>query len=172
MSSAYDFSTSDVNADIGFGLRLDLPIGPIRVDYGYPVMHDGWNGPPGKFNLQYRLPILNDSGFERWSNLKLYGRTSLLLTNIPKSCANSSVSSILARHRPLCRQPPPKPRLNLASVDMNTVFHVYYKTKDAEAKINEARAGAKKEPRRAPRDAQEVHGRNQQDSTRRSKSLS
>jgi outer membrane protein insertion porin family len=50
-ASAYDFGTSNVNADIGFGLRLDLPIGPIRVDYGYPVIHDGWNGPPGKFNF-------------------------------------------------------------------------------------------------------------------------
>lgn len=50
-ANAWDFSTSDVNADIGIGLRLDLPIGPIRVDYGYPVIHDGWNGPPGKFNF-------------------------------------------------------------------------------------------------------------------------
>lgn len=50
-SGSYDFSFSNVNADIGFGLRLDLPIGPIRVDYGYPVIHDGWNGPPGKFNF-------------------------------------------------------------------------------------------------------------------------
>lgn len=50
-ADAYDFSTSNVNADIGIGLRLDLPIGPIRVDYGYPVIHDGWNGPPGKFNF-------------------------------------------------------------------------------------------------------------------------
>jgi len=49
--SAYDFSTSNVNADIGIGLRLDLPIGPIRVDYGYPVIYDSWNGPPGKFNF-------------------------------------------------------------------------------------------------------------------------
>jgi len=50
-SGSYDFSTSDVNADIGIGLRLDLPIGPIRVDYGYPVIHDSFNGPPGKFNF-------------------------------------------------------------------------------------------------------------------------
>jgi len=50
-SSAYDFSSSNYNADIGFGLRLDLPIGPIRVDYGYPVVHDSFNGPPGKFNF-------------------------------------------------------------------------------------------------------------------------
>jgi len=48
---AYDFGSSNLNADIGFGLRLDLPIGPIRIDYGYPVIHDGFNGPPGKFNF-------------------------------------------------------------------------------------------------------------------------
>ncbi len=48
---AYDFSTSGYNADIGIGLRLDLPIGPIRIDYGYPIVYDSWNGPPGKFNF-------------------------------------------------------------------------------------------------------------------------
>ncbi len=48
---AYDFGSSNVNADIGIGLRLDLPIGPIRVDYGIPVIYDSFNGPPGKFNF-------------------------------------------------------------------------------------------------------------------------
>ncbi len=48
---AYDFNTSDANVDVGIGLRLDLPIGPIRVDYGIPVVYDSWNGPPGKFNF-------------------------------------------------------------------------------------------------------------------------
>lgn len=33
----------------------------------------------------------------------------------------------------------------LGTVDMNAVFTAYYKTKDAEAKINDARTGAKKE---------------------------
>ncbi len=46
-----DFSTSNVNGDIGFGLRVELPIGPVRVDYGYPVVYDEDNGPPGKFNF-------------------------------------------------------------------------------------------------------------------------
>jgi len=50
-TSPYDFSTSNANVDIGVGLRLDLPIGPIRVDYGYPIVHDDFNGPPGKFNF-------------------------------------------------------------------------------------------------------------------------
>ena len=49
--TAYDFSTSNLNGDIGVGIRLDLPIGPIRFDYGYPVIHESFNGPPGKFNF-------------------------------------------------------------------------------------------------------------------------
>lgn len=36
-------------------------------------------------------------------------------------------------------------QFKLGVVDMNSVFTSYYKTKDAEAKINEARAGAKKD---------------------------
>lgn len=47
----YDFGTAGSNVDVGLGLRLDLPIGPIRVDYGIPVVYDTWNGPPGKFNF-------------------------------------------------------------------------------------------------------------------------
>ncbi|MCX6963181.1 MAG: BamA/TamA family outer membrane protein, partial [Verrucomicrobia bacterium] len=50
-SDAYDFGSAGANVDVGFGLRLDLPIGPIRVDYGIPVVYDSWNGPPGKFNF-------------------------------------------------------------------------------------------------------------------------
>ena len=48
---AYDFGADNANVDIGIGLRLDLPIGPIRVDYGIPVIYDSFNGPPGKFNF-------------------------------------------------------------------------------------------------------------------------
>ncbi len=50
-SDAYDFGSAGANVDVGIGLRLDLPIGPIRVDYGVPVVYDSWNGPPGKFNF-------------------------------------------------------------------------------------------------------------------------
>ena len=49
--TAYDFSTSSLNADIGIGVRLDLPIGPLRFDFGYPIIHENFNGPPGKFNF-------------------------------------------------------------------------------------------------------------------------
>jgi outer membrane protein insertion porin family len=48
---AYDFGTSNLNLDAGFGVRLDLPIGPIRIDFGYPLIHESFNGPPGKFNF-------------------------------------------------------------------------------------------------------------------------
>lgn len=49
--NSYDFSWDNMNGDIGIGVRLDLPIGPIRVDYGWPVKYEGFNGPPGKFNF-------------------------------------------------------------------------------------------------------------------------
>lgn len=49
-SDAYDFGTEHLASDIGFGLRLDLPIGPLRVDYGIPLQKDGRHG-SGKFNF-------------------------------------------------------------------------------------------------------------------------
>ncbi len=50
-ADSYDFSTASVNGDIGFGVRVELPIGPVRVDYGIPVKSDQWNGGSGKFNF-------------------------------------------------------------------------------------------------------------------------
>ena len=44
-------STGGLNSDIGLGLRLDLPIGPVRVDYGIPIQSDSWNKSSGKFNF-------------------------------------------------------------------------------------------------------------------------
>ncbi len=38
--------------DIGVGLRLDLPIGPVRIDYGLPLTNDGYNrSSTGKFSF-------------------------------------------------------------------------------------------------------------------------
>ena len=37
-------------SDIGVGVRLDLPIGPIRIDYGIPLQKAGNSG-GGKFNF-------------------------------------------------------------------------------------------------------------------------
>ncbi|MGI8481035.1 MAG: outer membrane protein assembly factor BamA [Chthoniobacterales bacterium] len=47
---AYYFGTSHVVSEIGVGVRLDLPIGPIRIDYGIPIQKDGIKG-NGKFNF-------------------------------------------------------------------------------------------------------------------------
>ena len=37
---SWDFNTSTLVSDVGIGLRLDLPIGPIRIDYGIPIQKD------------------------------------------------------------------------------------------------------------------------------------
>jgi outer membrane protein insertion porin family len=56
----YDMGYVDANAwaigsehwasDYGIGLRLDLPIGPLRLDYGIPLENDG-RGKGGHFNF-------------------------------------------------------------------------------------------------------------------------
>ena len=43
-AAPWDFSTQDVVSDVGIGLRLDLPIGPLRIDYGYPLQKQRGNG--------------------------------------------------------------------------------------------------------------------------------
>jgi outer membrane protein insertion porin family len=49
-SSAWSFGFNHIASDIGVGIRLDLPIGPLRLDYGYPLQRDGYNG-GGHFNF-------------------------------------------------------------------------------------------------------------------------
>ena len=46
----FDFGTTNLADDVGFGIRMVLPIGPLRVDYGIPVRKDGRSG-GGKFNF-------------------------------------------------------------------------------------------------------------------------
>jgi len=51
-ADAYDFSSSAYNADAGIGLRLDLPIGPVRIDYGVPLKKDpDLSSSRGRFNF-------------------------------------------------------------------------------------------------------------------------
>jgi outer membrane protein insertion porin family len=47
---AYDYSTNNVASDVGFGVRLDLPVGPLRIDYGIPIQKAGNSG-EGHFNF-------------------------------------------------------------------------------------------------------------------------
>jgi outer membrane protein insertion porin family len=46
-----------VNSDVGIGVRLDLPIGPVRLDYGIPLQADKYNDSSGKFqfNIGYQF---------------------------------------------------------------------------------------------------------------------
>ena len=49
-AAPWDFNTGNVVSDVGVGLRLDLPIGPVRIDYGIPLQKDRGQG-GGKFNF-------------------------------------------------------------------------------------------------------------------------
>jgi outer membrane protein insertion porin family len=49
-SNPWSFGISALASDVGFGIRLNLPIGPMRLDYGYPLKRDGYNG-GGHFNF-------------------------------------------------------------------------------------------------------------------------
>jgi len=48
---SYINSSGGLNGDVGIGARIELPIGPIRIDWGYPVMYDQWNKTSGQFNF-------------------------------------------------------------------------------------------------------------------------
>ncbi len=55
---AYDFSSSDFNADVGLGVRLEVPgFGPMRLDYGIPVETSDHQGSSGRINflLDYKF---------------------------------------------------------------------------------------------------------------------
>jgi outer membrane protein assembly factor BamA len=42
---------TDFRYGVGVGVRYNTPIGPIRVDYGYPLKPDGISGEHGTFYL-------------------------------------------------------------------------------------------------------------------------
>jgi outer membrane protein insertion porin family len=46
---SYNFGNFDDN--YGVGLRINLPIAPIRLDYGIPIHHDQYNGSSGQFQF-------------------------------------------------------------------------------------------------------------------------
>jgi outer membrane protein insertion porin family len=52
---AYSFSTDNDRSiyydNWGFGLRLNLPIGPLRLDYGVPIHTDQFNSSSGRFQF-------------------------------------------------------------------------------------------------------------------------
>src|SRR5438445_3315018 len=49
-ADAWSFDFKHIASDVGVGIRLNLPIGPLRLDYGYPLQRDGYHG-GGHFNF-------------------------------------------------------------------------------------------------------------------------
>jgi outer membrane protein insertion porin family len=50
-AGSYDFSTDTLASDYGIGLRLMLPIGPLRIDYAWPLQKGGIKTDGGRFNF-------------------------------------------------------------------------------------------------------------------------
>ena len=51
-ADSWDYSTSDYNADVGLGVRVNLPVvGPVKIDYGFPVTTDEFNDQGGQFQF-------------------------------------------------------------------------------------------------------------------------
>jgi outer membrane protein insertion porin family len=49
--SPWNANLGGYSDDFGFGLRLNLPIGPLRLDYGIPLRHDQYSSASGKFQF-------------------------------------------------------------------------------------------------------------------------
>ena len=47
----YTFNMDNFDDNWGVGLRLNLPIGPLRLDYGIPIHHDQYNSGSGQFQF-------------------------------------------------------------------------------------------------------------------------
>ncbi|MGY8689793.1 MAG: BamA/TamA family outer membrane protein, partial [Verrucomicrobiales bacterium] len=51
-ADAYDFSSTELNADVGLGIRLEVPgFGPMRLDYGIPIKRSEHQGNGGRINF-------------------------------------------------------------------------------------------------------------------------
>ena len=50
-AKAYDLNFSNYSDNWGIGMRLNLPIGPLRLDYGIPIHHDSFSHGAGKFQF-------------------------------------------------------------------------------------------------------------------------
>jgi len=48
---SYDLNFGEFSANVGLGIRLNLPIGPLRLDYGIPIREANNEGNSGRFNF-------------------------------------------------------------------------------------------------------------------------
>jgi outer membrane protein insertion porin family len=55
-TDSYAIGSTHWGSDFGIGIRLDLPIGPLRIDYGIPIQQDGRSsGGHFNFNVGYQF---------------------------------------------------------------------------------------------------------------------
>jgi outer membrane protein insertion porin family len=50
-ADAYEFSNKSYSDNWGIGLRLNLPIGPLRLDYAIPINHDQYSDGDSRFQF-------------------------------------------------------------------------------------------------------------------------
>jgi len=50
-ADAYDLNADNYSSNWGLGLRLNLPIGPLRLDYGIPIKYDEFSDGNGRFQF-------------------------------------------------------------------------------------------------------------------------
>lgn len=48
---SYQYNFGELKSDVGVGVRMNLPVGPLRLDYGYPIQTDTLSGRDGKFQF-------------------------------------------------------------------------------------------------------------------------
>jgi outer membrane protein insertion porin family len=50
-AAPYNFNATGYDDNWGLGIRLNLPIGPLRLDYGVPIRNDKYNSTSGQFQF-------------------------------------------------------------------------------------------------------------------------
>ena len=135
-AGAYDFGTQDVVSDVGIGVRLDLPVGPLRLDYGFPLQKQWGTGGGGNSTST------SVTNFER--KIGACSLTTPIYLSDPTSMKKLSFVRLFAASRSYPSRALRR-ALKVGTIDMNRAFKEYNKTKDAESKINDAKNAAKKE---------------------------
>jgi len=51
LADEQDVTVNDYRYSMGVGLRYNTPVGPIRLDYGWPLKRDTYNDNSGRFHL-------------------------------------------------------------------------------------------------------------------------
>lgn len=50
---SWDFGASELNANVGLGVTINSPFGPLRLDYGYPIERSDHQSSKGRVNFNF-----------------------------------------------------------------------------------------------------------------------